>query len=294
MVEMASTIKGIWRGRAEAAAPPEVEIRPEDRQIIVRRMAFPFSKGIPRWWFGQNAFLTHLLNGLNFVFPAGEKFFIRSVRHFESQLTDPELKKRVRAFFGQEAQHQVEHLHAFETLEEHGFEISSFLKWYERSAYKMLEPRIPPVLRLATTSALEHFTAIFGDFVLRGDFLDNAHPLMRELLLWHAAEEIEHKSVTFDVLQAIDPRYRMRLAGFGLATIGLFFFWMAGTRHLLKQEDATTQRTARGDYLNFFFRESPRIVIDALGYLRPGFHPDQHDNYALAHAYLEKIGRLTH
>ena len=36
---------------------------------------------------------------------------------------------------------------------------------------------------------------------------------MREMLAWHAAEEIEHKAVAFDVLQAVAPSYALRMAG---------------------------------------------------------------------------------
>ena len=36
----------------------------------------------------------------------------------------------------------------------------------------------------------------------------------------HAAEEVEHKAVVFDVLRAIDPRYGVRLAGL-VITAGL-------------------------------------------------------------------------
>ncbi len=294
MAGFAAQVQSVWRGRTKKQED-EADMAPntEERSIVVRRMGFPFKKGLPRWWFGESVFLTHLINGLNFVFPAGERFFIRSVRNFEDQIKDETLRQRVRLFFGQESQHQVEHLHAFETLEDQGFEIQSFLKWYQELAYKQLEPRIPPLMRLSITAALEHFTAIFGDFVLRSDFLDTAHPMMRDLLLWHAAEEIEHKSVTFDVLQTVDPRYRVRLAGFAMGTLMLFFFWMAGTRHLLKQESPDVRKASRSDYLNFFFREAPRIVLDGLDYLRWDFHPDNEDNYLLARDYLEKIGRLA-
>lgn len=294
MAGLAEQVQSVWRGRAKKQTnETTAKVHTGERPIVVRRMGFPFQGGLPRWWFGESVFLTHLINGLNFVFPEGERFFIRSVRAFDEQIKDEGLRQRVRLFFGQESQHQVEHLHAFEILEQQGFEIQSFLTWYKDLAYKQLEARISPLMRLSITAALEHFTAIFGDFVLRSDFLKDAHPIMRDLLFWHAAEEIEHKSVTFDVLQSVDPRYRVRVAGFAIATLTLFFFWMAGTRHLLKQESPEIRNASRADYLNFFFREAPRIVLDGLDYLRFDFHPDNEDNYQIARDYLEKIGRLA-
>ena len=58
--------------------------------------------------------------------------------------------------------------------------------------------------------------------------LDAADPAMQQLLAWHAAEEIEHKAVAFDVLQQIDPSYALRIAGLVYATVMLGGFWLWG------------------------------------------------------------------
>ena len=49
-------------------------------------------------------------------------------------------------------------------------------------------------------AAIEHFTAVLSELLLSSDSIMNkAHQSMRELWRWHAAEEMEHKSVAFDV-----------------------------------------------------------------------------------------------
>ena len=53
--------------------------------IVVRKMGFDFN-GLGDHWFGGDPFLTHLINGLHFVFPEGEKFFIRSTRYGPAQV----------------------------------------------------------------------------------------------------------------------------------------------------------------------------------------------------------------
>lgn len=257
----------------------------------VRRPTFDFS-AVPRWWWGGDPAATHLANGLCFVFPAGERFFIRSVRHFEEALTDPALRARVRAFYGQEAQHQRAHREVFARLEAQGFEIKSFLDWYEETGYRVIEPRTPPVMRLATTVALEHFTAVFGAWALTDPALDAAHPAMAALLRWHAAEEIEHKSVAFDVLRAVDGRYRVRLAGFLLAVSVLVYFWAVGTRHLLRQEASESKKAKDVRGLRALgqasrFAGQGGLVPAVLRFLKPGFHPDQTADAHLAAAWLE-------
>src|SRR5690606_38483751 len=106
----------------------------------------------------------------------------------------------------------------------HGFEIDRFLGRY-RAITSALEARMPAKLRLAITAAAEHFTAILAEGAFENGVLDNVHPLMQQLLAWHAAEEIEHKAVAFDVLQQIDSSYALRIAGLAFATVLLGSFW---------------------------------------------------------------------
>jgi hypothetical protein len=261
--------------------------------ILVRKMDFDFAS-VPRHWFWGNTFMTHVANGLHLVFPAGERFFIRSVKHYMDRIDDPSLRERVRGFFGQEGRHGFEHERVFELLEEQGYDVQSFLRWYERWAFDKLAPMFPPSIRLSVTVALEHFTATMAEHALTTEFLDEAHEQMRALLRWHAAEEIEHKSVAFDVLQHVDPRYRIRVAGLVLATIGLLYFWGAGTRMLLRQEGLDKTELARQRRQARERGHNKRFVLHAIAsYLRPGFHPDRHDNYHLARDYLASVGRLA-
>jgi predicted metal-dependent hydrolase len=264
-------------------------------------MGFPFSAAIPRWWLFGNPIPTHVANGLNLLFPDGERFFIRSVKHYARVFeNDPELLARVRGFYGQEGRHGHEHERYNHILEEQGFDVDRFLVFYRKLAFGVLEPSVPPSVRLAVTAALEHLTASMADNGLRGDLMDSAHPIMRDLLKWHAAEEIEHKSVAFDVLQRVNPSWHLRAAGmiFGLAA--LLAFWLVATRALMAQEEAKgtdVREKKRFSDLDPRFqtekRRRARMFRRAVrDYMRRDFHPDQHDNYALARAYLESIGRL--
>jgi len=108
----------------------------------VRKMGFSFAD-VPRYWFYDSPFVTHTANALNLLFPAGERFFVRSVKHYLPQITDSRLRARVRAFFGQEGSHGHEHEQVYELLESQGFEIRAWLEWYERTAYEVFERRIP-------------------------------------------------------------------------------------------------------------------------------------------------------
>jgi uncharacterized protein len=266
------------------------------RAIRVRKMDFPFSSaGIPRYWLFGNPVLTHFANGLNLLFPLGEQFFIRSVKHYLDRIEDPDLRARVKGFFGQEGRHGHEHQRYNDALEAQGLDVQRFLRFYERVAYGMIEPRVPAILRLSTTVALEHFTASLAENALASKFLDGAHPLMGDLLRWHAAEEIEHKAVAFDVLKTVDPRYSVRIAGLGIALSQLLGWWAIATAMLMAQEDLSREERRRlgkeaeqlraSEAASTRFALFKRAVVD---YLRPDFHPDDRDDYELARAYLER------
>src|SRR3546814_2723588 len=59
--------------------------------------------------------------------------------------------------------------------------------------------RRPPIMQLAATCALEHFTAILANAVLSDPaHLVGADTEAQRMWRWHAVEEIEHKAVASD------------------------------------------------------------------------------------------------
>ncbi len=264
------------------------------RPIIVRKPGFEFGDAIPRWWFLNNPVVTHVANGLHLVFPEGERFFIRSVNHYLDKIDDPDLVQRAKCFFAQESRHGLEHQHSFEMLERQGFDVQGFLRPYRQRWMPAIERRSPAILRLSVTVALEHLTATMGESALQEDYLQAAHPDMRALLQWHAAEEIEHKSVAFDVMKHVNPSYILRIFGMVLAVLGLLTFWGIAARHILKQEQglaSADKRRYRKQARAWRGGHTRQLIRRAFWeYLRPDFHPDNNDNYALAQSYFEHVG----
>jgi predicted metal-dependent hydrolase len=256
--------------------------------------------GLRRHWFGGSRATTHLVNAVNLLFPAGERFFVRSVRHYEDRLS-PELAAQVKAFFGQEGRHAQAHERLFDILRAQGFEIDSLLERYQGLAYGVFEKSSPPALRLAITVALEHFTAIMAEGALLDDDLRDADPEVRRLLEWHAVEELEHKAVAFDVLREVAPGYALRIAGMVVGALMLGAFWVWAMRDLLHQDGSSLSEAnaelrrlrdearARGEHA-----ESIAMGVFWRGireYLRPGFHPMDRDHTDLVAKTLARLAR---
>jgi uncharacterized protein len=266
---------------------------PTRSPIKVRSPALRFDARIPRHWLAGNAFATHVSNGVGLLFPAGERFFVRSVHFWEGWVTDPLLKEQVRGFSGQEGRHAQAHERFFVVLRSLGFHLDRFLGFYQRLAFGIIERMTSPELRLATTVACEHFTAILAENALRDRILDRAHSSLRELLFWHAAEEIEHRAVAFDVLRAVRPSYGLRMAGLALATVTLAGFWAAATIDLLVQDDEVDLPRLRREVAELRRKDNllQRVFLRGIrAYVHPDFHPSQIATDRLAREYLETAG----
>jgi predicted metal-dependent hydrolase len=268
--------------------------------IIPRKLRFDFAE-VPRTWFAGLRVPTAIANGVNMLFPAGERFFVRSVNHFldhPAVAADAELVAAVKGFFGQEGKHAKAHDDYNDMLRAQGYEIDGFLSRHDQIFYGWLEQRLPAQLRLSATAAAEHFTAIMANNAFEEDILATAHPVMRDLLRWHAAEEIEHKAVAFDVLQKVNPSYWLRIAGMAFSTITLGISWAIGARMLLRQDGMSrTEMKAEMKLLREARSEgerggiAQRVFLRGIReYLRRDFHPSQHDNYHLAADYLRSAG----
>jgi uncharacterized protein len=246
---------------------------------------------VPRHWMAGNPVATAISNGINLLFPHGERFFVRSVHHYLDQIEDPELRAQVKAFFKQEGHHASAHDDFNSVLKAQGFAIDRFLDRFKRIT-TWFEERVPPKLNLAGTAAAEHYTAILAEGAFSGGMLDAQDPTMQQLLAWHAAEEIEHKAVAFDVLQEIDPSYAVRIAGLAYATVMLGAFWMWGTTMLLRQEKLGLRETMR--QLRTMRRRDPvirRVFIAGIRqYIRRDFHPRQNANEHLAAEWFAAHG----
>ncbi|AUX41212.1 hypothetical protein SOCE26_026220 [Sorangium cellulosum] len=262
----------------------------EQSTFTPRKPPVSFEEGLPRHWLGGAAVPTHVVNAVNLLFPAGERFFIRSVARYAERIQDPALRAQMKAFFGQEGHHAKAHERFFELLREQGYEIDRFLRAYERVAYDGIERVCSPELRLSVTAALEHYTALMAEGALSAGTLDTAHPTAKALLLWHAAEEIEHKTVAFDVLKTINPSYTLRIRGFALATLTLTMFWVAALAALLVQELGQSERAPRRAIKGRHSVLKNVFLRGLREYVRRDFHPSQNDNIHLAKAYLAEIG----
>lgn len=270
-------------------------VDPAERAIPTRRISFEASLGeLPKHFaFEGDLILSHLAANLSALFPDGEDFFVRSVRHYRKQITDPELKAQVAGFIGQEAMHGREHRMFNDRLDQLGYptkRIERFTKW----GLGNRERFAPPISNLATTAALEHFTATLAELLLTNEETRNlfGHDEVANLFLWHALEESEHKAVAFDVYKQVGGKERMRVVTMNLTRYG-FVIGLTVQVILSLLGDRETYRRGKLRKSWKHFRKSPLVTGDLWAqlkdYNRRDFHPNDRDTDALVTEWRERL-----
>lgn len=269
-------------------------------KMTVRNVKFDFTSIKDTHYLASNIFATHFTNALHVLFPEGEKFFIKSFKPFYDEISNPELKQQMRDFMAQEAIHHREHERFWEQLEEMGLKPRKFAKFFkatadglERFLFFILPKRTAQKLSLSMTTGMEHYTALFGNQGLgNAEFLEQFYPPeMFMLLQWHAAEELEHKSVAFDVYNSIGGTYVMRIFGMLFASFLFYTLAFMGMVYFIHQDKSKSLKSLPQKFVDFIVNFSARPKGSAglrllLDYFRPSFHPDQHDNYHLAEDFF--------
>ena len=277
------------------ATSPKTSKKLNNSDIQPRKMDFSFDPAMPRYWFDDDQFKTILLTALSCTFPEGERFFVRSVRHYQKQIQDPLLREQVKGFIGQEAHHGNEHDAFNHFMESKGVPTRKVDEFVNRGM-RFMAKHLSPQRQLAKTCALEHFTAMLAELMLEHpDFFKGMDERMLPLWLWHAVEESEHKAVAFDVYQDQVNNYWVRTSEMAFTTLEFISFTIFHYYQLRKDmDDPTDWRSVRGG-INWLLGKPGwlrKLGKSYLAYYKRDFHPAKRDSTFLRKQGLKKLSRL--
>ncbi|WP_030349877.1 metal-dependent hydrolase [Streptomyces scopuliridis] len=281
--------------------------RDERHPIVPRRVSFDWRE-TPLHWIPDEPTATHVVNVLHLLLPAGERWFVKVFKEGLPLVTDARLLQDVKGFMGQEATHSVQHSYVLNHLAEQRLDTDAYTRHVDFLFERLLGEE-PPwgipfpagkwlLYRLAFIAAIEQFTAVLGDWVLRAEGLDRAgaDEVMLDLLRWHGAEEIEHRAVAFDMYQhcgGSDPaRYARRIVTMCVTAPVLLWLWAWGAAYLIRHDPQLAGRS------RYSLREHNRAVDKGLlptwrelgsaipRYFRRSYHPSQEGSLRKAVDYL--------
>ena len=264
--------------------PADLTITPRDRKFERGELSH-------RLWHGGRVEATAIYNALSTTFPSGEAFFVESVRAFREG-APPKLAEEIKGFTTQEAIHSREHAAFNRRAADSGYDLTRLEAQVE---YRLgVTKSKPPIVSLAATMALEHFTAILAHELLKDPrHLADADKDAADLWRWHACEEIEHKGVAYDTwLHATrrwprSKRWKVKAKVMLYVTRNFVVDRTAGALELMRQDNVTGMRAwAR---LIWYLWISPgmfrKIGVAWFKFFLPGFHPWDVDDRHLLRDY---------
>lgn len=261
----------------------------EEHAIHARDVRFAFDT-VPMHYIPDEVLATHIVNVMHLVLPEGERAMAQCLAEALPLIDDPRLREEVQGFIGQESMHAASHEGARRHLQSIGLKVDAYVSAIEWLVDRILgdhgltgrarEEWLKE--RLGLFAGMEHFTAVIGEWLLNADVLEERgmHPTMLDLVRWHGAEEVEHRSVVFDAYMYVDGSYGRRARTAILATATLLPLFIVSTAYMYRNDPSADKgrfwlsqfisATRRGVIPSWttFFTEMPR-------YLRRDFHPSQ-------------------
>jgi len=230
-------------------------------------------------WCNDNEVTSSIMEAVSFVTPVMEKFFIRTVDEGLSPQTPPAQKERCLSFIREEADHTRVHRRFNASLSHYLGRTPPGLALIDRlleSARKHLSLSS----RLLLAATLEHFTAVLSKvYISQAHRMDIRSDFARELFARHAREEIEHRSVVFDlwVSQASGGRTKRALTVLAVLLAGVIYVSVA-VPWILHRKTGSLRRTLlalagfaagnRSDIAAY----SP--LTELFSFARRDYHPD--------------------
>ncbi|MCJ2373607.1 metal-dependent hydrolase [Pseudomonas sp. RGM 3321] len=238
-------------------------------------------------WHAEGMLMSHFLNTMSIMAPPVERFIMSSTLYFQCRTDHPQIRQRVMDLMSQEAAHRRVHSHYNRLLGEAGLPAAQLERQVEKLLKTALSGRwVSPSFRLAVVLMLEHYAALMAQMTLdRPESINDSLSGFKQLWLWHAHEEVAHKSVAYDLwINAVGrgtKAYLLRTGAFVLVGIPAVITAMVIFTALLAAE-----RSRRLDahsvwrFLKAMLGPQgvfPTIAPGWLRYFLPNFHPDRQD-----------------
>lgn len=286
--------------------------------LVHRKVQFDW-RDTPLDWIPGQPFASHFINEINLLLPAGEFWFCRLYNQALPLVTDAKLREDVQMFVRQEAMHARAHASAMsDYLRTHGIDTDGHTRVGDWLFETLLSEtpfgrRVPKRLqrqwllfRLGLIAAIEHMTCVLGKYALDNKTWEaaGADATLLDLLRWHGAEEVEHRSVAFDLYRHLGGGYVSRYYLSLIAFPAVFGLWVHGAAHLMKQDARLAankpsllrpwiwlewQRQSRSGLLPSL----PWLALQQLSFFTPWYNPEREGSTEDALGYLAKSPAAT-
>jgi len=210
--------------------------------IVVRQMDFDFPADIDPVVVAGDPEQSYMMIGLSLLLPYLEPYLIRTMKEAKKQISDPELIDDLERFSAQEGQHYRQHMLLNDAIRLQGFPKLAELEKVLDADYRRFSKTRSLRFNLAYAEGFEALTTATARFSFERGPEPNTHPSVAALFQWHLVEELEHRTVAFDIYQHVCGGYAYRLIA------GLYAQWHMGSfiyrvmRYMLEADPAAVER----------------------------------------------------
>lgn len=220
-------------------------------------------------------------NASGAAIPYVEHFLNNVIKQVRQEVADrsPALAEELDIFIRQETNHTTYHNRFNKRMFEAGYaDLKPLLR---QITEELRELRTKRSLAFCTAycAGFENAATFSAGYLLDGceDLFEGAEPNGANLLLWHVAEEFEHRSVCHDAFNAVSGSYFLRIAGL------VYSFWhinycFARCRKVIlaKFRDGMTESERKASekrHRKVLLRQAFYMLPRALALFSPYFHP---------------------
>ena len=238
-----------------------------------RRPSFPFDAGLRADWNPQLPEFAYAANSVSLLMPYAEPYFVKSVRSVLDQL-DGELREQAVDYARQEAQHHAQH-RRFNAIITEGHPFLQRLERWMGGVYRWLGRTRSDRFNLAFAAGSEAIAYALARWTERRltELFDDADPVARDLYWWHLAEEVEHKSVAYDVFMALDGSKLRYARAMVVSLLLLGLFPAAGTLTMLASSRRILNPVAWWRLTKWAFSMVWQVFPDLAASTLPRHHP---------------------
>ncbi len=179
--------------------------------ITVRQMPFEFPDEIDPVFIEGNHERSFAFIAGSLLLPHLEPYLIRSMKAAQKHVTDPVVRDGLKAFVAQEGQHYRIHQKFNESIRRAGFPGLEALEKELSDDYHRFSRSRSLRFNLAYAEGFEALTMNAIKRIMEPNGFGEDLPMYMQMIEWHFVEELEHRTVAFDVYEHVCGSYPYRL-----------------------------------------------------------------------------------
>jgi uncharacterized protein len=207
--------------------------------MTVRRMEFGFTPDMERVFVKNDPEMSFMFLGAWIMLPYLEPYLIRTMGQALPHIRDEKLKAELKRFCAQEGEHFKQHAKANDIIRglNPAYEALRPLEAELDAEFKSFSKEQPLKFNLAYAEGFESMTSAMSRAQLEVGLYDRTESPLAQLGKWHVMEELEHRSVAFDVYEHVVGSwfYRMRMS---LWSQKHYFKWVKRFAAVMKANEA--------------------------------------------------------